>query len=170
MDYLSGPAEKNSCNLGSEYLTKRLSLAVGEPPKRSGRSGGRVMPEAPLPRPPRKAGFLETPGIRRRGLKLSASQLAATAGEDRRPVGQTCALLLATAGGRTSDAAAVRGDAGPDRAVADTHGIESYWGKSAAASRSTTGLGEGEVLQEWQKIGQFSAVLVRISDCWGRAR
>ena len=28
MDYLSRPAEKNSCNLGSEYLTKRLTLAA----------------------------------------------------------------------------------------------------------------------------------------------
>src|SRR5450755_3891731 len=32
-------------------------------------------------------------------------------------------LLLATAGGRTSDAAAVRGDAGPDRDATDTAGI-----------------------------------------------
>jgi hypothetical protein len=28
MDYLSGPAEKNSCDLGSEYLTKRLTLGL----------------------------------------------------------------------------------------------------------------------------------------------
>jgi hypothetical protein len=28
MDYLSGHAEKNSGNLGSEYLTKRLTLAA----------------------------------------------------------------------------------------------------------------------------------------------
>jgi ATP-dependent DNA ligase len=28
VDYLSGPAEENSCNLGSEYLTKRLTLAA----------------------------------------------------------------------------------------------------------------------------------------------
>jgi hypothetical protein len=26
------------------------------------------------------------------------------------------------------------------------------------------------VLQKWRNIGQFSAVLVRISDCWGRSR
>jgi hypothetical protein len=26
MDRLSGPAEKHSCSLGSEYLTKRLTL------------------------------------------------------------------------------------------------------------------------------------------------
>jgi hypothetical protein len=33
-------------------------------------------------------------------------------------------LLLATAGGRTSDAAAVRRDAGPDRSAPGTDGIE----------------------------------------------
>src|ERR1019366_7269250 len=48
-------------------------------------------------------------------------------GEDRRAAGQTCSLLLAFAGGRTSDAAAVRGDAGPDRAATDTDGIASWW-------------------------------------------
>jgi hypothetical protein len=28
MDYLSGPAEKNSCNVGSEYPTKRLKVTI----------------------------------------------------------------------------------------------------------------------------------------------
>jgi hypothetical protein len=28
MDYLSGPAEDNSRNLGSEYLTNRLAIAA----------------------------------------------------------------------------------------------------------------------------------------------
>ena len=55
---------------------------------------------------------------------LKQDQLAATAGEDRRTAGETCTLLLATVGGRTSDAAAVRGDAGPDRSAADTDGID----------------------------------------------
>jgi len=41
--------------------------------------------------------------------------------------GEACALLLATLGGRTSDAAAVRADAGSDRATADTHGIDNRW-------------------------------------------
>jgi transposase InsO family protein len=39
--------------------------------------------------------------------------------------GQTCALLLALASRRTSEPAAIRGDAEPDRAVADTDGIDS---------------------------------------------
>src|ERR1019366_7087386 len=59
--------------------------------------------------------------------KLGADQLATATGEDRRAAGQTCSLLLAFAGGRTSDAAAVRGDAGPDRAATDTDGIASWW-------------------------------------------
>ena len=41
---------------------------------------------------------------------LVADQLAAAAGEDGRPVGEACALLLAAVSGRSSDAAGVRGD------------------------------------------------------------
>ena len=60
-----------------------------------------------------------------RGIgKLVADEPAAKAGEDRRAAVEACALLLAIAGGRTSDAAAVRGDAGPDRATAGTDGID----------------------------------------------
>src|SRR5271157_3172776 len=55
------------------------------------------------------------------------SNRVATAGEDRRTTGETCALLLATAGGRTSDAAAARGDARLDRAATDTDGIGGPW-------------------------------------------
>jgi hypothetical protein len=47
--------------------------------------------------------------------------------EDRRMAGKTCALLLVIAAGRTSVAAAVRGDAGPDRANAGTDGIDRQW-------------------------------------------
>jgi hypothetical protein len=39
---------------------------------------------------------------------------------------KTCAPSLVAAGGRTSEPAAVRGDAGPDRAGAGTDGIESW--------------------------------------------
>ena len=35
-------------------------------------------------------------------VRLALSLLAATTGEDRRTAGKTCALLLATAGGRAS--------------------------------------------------------------------
>ena len=60
-----------------------------------------------------------------RGIEnWSPDQLAATAGEDWRTAGEACALLLAAAGGRTSEPAAVRGDVGSDRATAGTDGIE----------------------------------------------
>ena len=44
-----------------------------------------------------------------------------------RQAGEACAVLLAVPGGRTSKLAAVRGDAGPDRATADTDGIDRWW-------------------------------------------
>ena len=71
--------------------------------------------------------FVAAAGVAQADRELVPDELAATAGEDRRTAGQTCALLLATAGGRTSDAAAVRGDAGPDRAATDTDGIGGSW-------------------------------------------
>ncbi len=55
--------------------------------------------------------------------EVLADEFAATAGEDRRAAGETCALLLATASGRTSDAAAVRSDARPDRSASGTDGV-----------------------------------------------
>ena len=79
-----------------------------------------------------------------------------------------CALLLATASRKTSAASEVRSGAGPDRSSPGTDGIESYSVKSAAES-GDNGLGEGEVLREWRNVGEFSAVLVRISDRWGRS-
>jgi len=79
------------------------------------------------PAGPQPGKFVAASGFAERDCELVSDQLAATAGEDRRTSGQTCALLLATAGGRTSDAAAVRGDAGPDRAATATDGIASWW-------------------------------------------
>jgi hypothetical protein len=61
----------------------------------------------------------------------------------------------------TSDAKAVRGNAGSDRSAPDADRIESWW-PSQQRDPGTTGA-EGEVLQKWRNIGQFSAVLVRIS-------
>jgi hypothetical protein len=55
--------------------------------------------------------------------ELVADQRAATAGEERRTAGQTCALLLAVPRGSPSESAAVRDDAGSDRAAAGTDGI-----------------------------------------------
>src|ERR1017187_2028949 len=77
---------------------------------------------------------LAAAGVAQANRELVPDESAATTGEDRRTVGKTCALLLATAGGRTSDAAAVRGDAGPDRDVADTHGIDRRGPPPAAES------------------------------------
>src|SRR6266404_1983793 len=55
-------------------------------------------------------------------IKIS-DKFATAAGEDRRTAGET----LATAGGRASDAATVRGDAGSDRATTATDGIGGSW-------------------------------------------
>ena len=44
-------------------------------------------------------------------------QLAAAAGEDRRPVGKACSLLLAAPGGESSDVAPVRKHAAADEAL-----------------------------------------------------
>jgi hypothetical protein len=69
--------------------------------------------------------------------ELDVDESAATAGEDRRTAGKTCALLLATAGGRTPEPAAVRGDARPDCAVADTDWIDG--GQHSSGTRFTSG-------------------------------
>jgi hypothetical protein len=52
-----------------------------------------------------------------------ADQLAAAVGQDRRPIDQTCPLLLVAADGESSHAAAVRGHAGEDRDAAVAGGI-----------------------------------------------
>src|ERR1019366_69665 len=62
-------------------------------------------------------------GIAQANRELVADQLAAAAGEDGRTAGEACPLLLAIVGGRTSDAAAVRGDAGADRQAVASDGI-----------------------------------------------
>ena len=50
--------------------------------------------------------------------QLVADQLAAAAGEDRRPAGQTWPISLASVGGEPPDAAAVRGLAATNRVAA----------------------------------------------------
>ena len=74
--------------------------------------------------------FVAAAGFAERDSELVSDKFAATAGEDRRAAGQTCALLLATLGGRTSEPAAVRGDAGSDHAAAGTDGIIIRWWSS----------------------------------------
>ena len=67
--------------------------------------------------------FVATAGVAPANRELVTNEFAATAGEDRWTAGETCALLLAFPGGRTSEPAAVRSDARSDRAVAGTDGI-----------------------------------------------
>jgi hypothetical protein len=73
-------------------------------------------------------------------MTLVADELAAAVGQDGREAGETCPLLLASAGGRTSESAAVRSDAGPDRGATATDGIESWWPRQQR-NLSTAGLG-----------------------------
>ena len=54
---------------------------------------------------------------------LVAHQLAAAAGEDGRPAGEACSLLLTALGREPSDAAALRSHAGQDRAAAGSHEV-----------------------------------------------
>ena len=71
--------------------------------------------------------FVAAAGVAPRDRELVAHQPAATTGEDLRTAGQTCVLLLAIAGRRTSDAAAVWGDAGSDCSAPHTDRIERWW-------------------------------------------
>ena len=104
-----------------------------------------------------------TAGVAPRNRKLVADEPAAKAGEDRRAAVEACALLLAIAGGRTSDAAAVRGDAGPDRATADTDGIGESW-SSQQRNLCISCLGKERCCKSRPQVGYFWAVLVRMAD------
>src|SRR5664279_5161281 len=64
--------------------------------------------------------FVAAAGVAQANRELVADQLAAAPGEDGRTAGEACPLLLATAGGRASEPAAVRGDAGTDRVAPAT--------------------------------------------------
>src|ERR1700680_3092111 len=58
-----------------------------------------------------------------------ADESATTAGEDGTIAGATCTLILAIAGGRTSEPTVVRGDAGPDGTATGADGIEREGGR-----------------------------------------
>ena len=66
--------------------------------------------------------------------------------------GQTCALLLATVGGRTSDAAAVRGDAGSDRATAATDRIDGGQVLSEVCLSRVEGRSVAKVGSPWRQF------------------
>ena len=59
--------------------------------------------------------------------ELVVDELGAELGQYRRTTGEICALLLAFSGGRSSEPAAVRSPAGPDRAATDTDGTGRWW-------------------------------------------
>jgi hypothetical protein len=82
--------------------------------------------------------FVAATGATPTNQELVADKFAATAGEDRRTAGETCALVLVIAGGRTSDAKAVRGNAGSDRSAPDADRIES-WRPSQQRNPGITG-------------------------------
>src|ERR1035437_8298340 len=65
-------------------------------------------------------------GAARADREVVADQLAAAPGETRRAFNQACALLLAAAGGESSDAAAVWLHAAEDRGAAVGRGIGVY--------------------------------------------
>jgi len=92
-----------------------------------------------------------TAGSAEEDRELVADKFATTSGEDRRTAGETCALLLASFGRRTSDAAAVRGDAGSYRVAADWDGIE-----RRAAAKSVNWVVKEEVLHKWAGCGVTS--------------
>jgi hypothetical protein len=94
-------------------------------------------------------------GAAQENRPLVADELAAAVSEDGRTAGETCPLLLAFSGGRTSDAAAVRVDAGPDRAATDTNGIASWWpGQSRKICLQQVGARRG-VAKVGHKGGNF---------------
>ena len=66
---------------------------------------------------------MATAGTAQEHRELVADESAATVGENRRTAGETCQVLLADAGGRTSEPAAVRDHAGSYCPVASAVGI-----------------------------------------------
>lgn len=98
--------------------------------------------------------FVAAADVAQANRELVADELAATTGEDRRAAGKTCALLLATAGGRTSDAAAVRGDAGSDCSAPGTDGIDNG-GQVRHRNRFTAGWGKETCCKNGLQMSQF---------------
>ena len=54
---------------------------------------------------------------------LIVDKHSATAGQDRRKIGETCVLLLAPAGGESPDPPSVRGNAPPNLGATDPGGL-----------------------------------------------
>ena len=77
---------------------------------------------------------MATAGTAQENREQVANQFAATVGEDRRTVGETSPVLLADAGGRTSEPADVRGHARLYCPVASAAWINAGVGDYAAFS------------------------------------
>src|SRR5262252_5527952 len=71
-------------------------------------------------------------GTAEENREVVPDQLAATAGEDGRKVGEARPLLLASLGGEPSDAAAVRVDGTPDRVAARPFRVGEQANRAAA--------------------------------------
>ena len=93
--------------------------------------------------------FVAAAGAAQANRELVADQLAAKAGEDGGTAGETCPLLPGSAGGRTSEPASVRSDAGSDRAGTAGDGIARA--QSVALNMATAG-SDKRVLQKWAGI------------------
>ena len=99
--------------------------------------------------------------------ELVANESAATAGEDRRATGEACAVLLAATRRETSEPAAIRSHAGPNRAATATVGIVSCWpGQPRGICLQRVGVRKGVARVSWNP-GQFRAVLVLIETVGG---
>ena len=78
-------------------------------------------------------------GVATKDRELVPDEFAATAGEDGRSTGETCALLLAFAGRRTSESEAVRQHAENDRGVAAAGRLANQDGKQTSARKPSSG-------------------------------
>ncbi len=80
-----------------------------------------------------------TASVAEEDWELVADELAAAAGEDGRSAGETCALLLAFAGRRTSESEAVRQHAENDRGVAAAGRLANQDRKQTSARKPSSG-------------------------------
>src|SRR5712691_2279020 len=79
-----------------------------------------------------------TASVAEEDWELVADQLAAAAGEDRRSACETCALLLAFAGRRTSESEAVRQHAENDHGVATAGRLANQDRKQTSARKPSS--------------------------------
>jgi hypothetical protein len=94
-------------------------------------------------------------GAAQTNRELVADESATAVGEDRRTAGEACTLLLAFPGGRSSEPAAVRGNAGSDRAAGGADRL-------TTAGQAHIGIGLQRVVgirRGVTKVGQKGAIL-----------